>query len=186
MRTVGECCTSPCWIYYRKHDIYLHFLSFQNATAGKISLEKDTYPFILQLMTTFATNMHTQAAKASESLGLHGLTQIPACISKSNAQWSVGWNYLSIPELQRLHHWSLWMDKQFHPTPDNGCKYLSMLGWKLIWETYIAIQFIPSQTNPRPFQPKFLSISFVHQLYRTKTFTIILGWIWVLEGWSIL
>ena len=43
----------------------------------------------------------------------------------------MGWNYLSIPKLQWLHHWSLGMDKQFHPTLYNGCNYLSMLGLKL-------------------------------------------------------
>ena len=41
------------------------------------------------------------------------------------------WNYLSIPKLQRLHRWSLGMDKQFHPIHYNGCNYLSMLGLKL-------------------------------------------------------
>ena len=44
----------------------------------------------------------------------------------------MGWNYLSIPKLQRLHRWSLGMDKLFHPTHYNGCNYLSMLGLKLI------------------------------------------------------
>ena len=29
----------------------------------------------------------------------------------SGLLWSVGWNYLSIPKLQRLHHISLGMDK---------------------------------------------------------------------------
>ena len=42
----------------------------------------------------------------------------------------MGWNYLSIPKLQRLHRWSLGMDKLFHPTHYNGCNYLSMLGLK--------------------------------------------------------
>ena len=42
------------------------------------------------------------------------------------------WNYLSIPKLQRLHRWSLGMDKQFHSTHYNGCNHLSMLGLKLI------------------------------------------------------
>ena len=43
----------------------------------------------------------------------------------------MGWNYLSIPKLQRLHRWSLGMDKKFHPMHYNGCDYLSMLGLKL-------------------------------------------------------
>ena len=42
----------------------------------------------------------------------------------------MGWNYLSIPKLQRLHRWSLGMDKLFHPTHYKGCNYLSMLGLK--------------------------------------------------------
>ena len=29
----------------------------------------------------------------------------------SHTQYSVGWKYLSIPKLQRLHRWSLGMDK---------------------------------------------------------------------------
>ena len=44
----------------------------------------------------------------------------------------MGWNYLSVPKLQRLHRWSLVIDKWFHPTYDNGFDYLSMLWLKLI------------------------------------------------------
>ena len=40
----------------------------------------------------------------------------------------MGWNYLSIPKLQRLHRWSLGMDKLFHPIHYNVYNYLSMLG----------------------------------------------------------
>ena len=43
----------------------------------------------------------------------------------------MGWNYLSIPKLQRCNRWSLGMDKWFHTTLYNGCNYLSMLGLKL-------------------------------------------------------
>ena len=43
----------------------------------------------------------------------------------------MGWNYLSIPKLQRLHRWSLAMDKSLHPILYNGCNYLSMPGLKL-------------------------------------------------------
>ena len=35
------------------------------------------------------------------------------------------WNYLSIPKLQRLHRWSLGMDKLCHRTLYDGCNYLS-------------------------------------------------------------
>ena len=40
-------------------------------------------------------------------------------------------NYLSISKLQRLHRWSLGMDKCFHPTFFWACDYWSMLGLKL-------------------------------------------------------
>ena len=40
----------------------------------------------------------------------------------------MGWNYLSIPKLQRLHRWSLGKDKQFHSTLYYGYNYLSMAG----------------------------------------------------------
>ena len=43
----------------------------------------------------------------------------------------MGWNNLSIPKLQRLHRWSLGIDKLFHPIHYYGCKYLSMLGLNL-------------------------------------------------------
>ena len=43
----------------------------------------------------------------------------------------MGWNYLSIPKLQRCNRWSLGIDKLFHPIHYNGCNYLSMLGLKL-------------------------------------------------------
>ena len=39
---------------------------------------------------------------------------------------------MPIPKLQRLHRWSLGMDKKIHPTLYDGCNYLSMLGLKLI------------------------------------------------------
>ena len=43
----------------------------------------------------------------------------------------MGWNYLSIPKLQRCNRWSLAMDKSFRPTLYWACDYLSMLGFKL-------------------------------------------------------
>ena len=54
---------------------------------------------------------------------------------------SVGWNYLSIRKLQRVHRWSLgsirWslgMDKHFHLTYYWTCNYLSMLIWSLTYQ----------------------------------------------------
>ena len=43
----------------------------------------------------------------------------------------MGWNCLSSPKLQWLHHWSLGMDKYIHSTFYWVCDYLSMLGLKL-------------------------------------------------------
>ena len=43
-----------------------------------------------------------------------------------------GWNYSSIPQPQRLYHWSLRMDKWFHPTLYWTRDYLSMLGLRLM------------------------------------------------------
>ena len=43
----------------------------------------------------------------------------------------MGWNYLSIPKLQRCNRWSLGMDEQFHSTLYWACNKLSMLGLKL-------------------------------------------------------
>ena len=49
------------------------------------------------------------------------LTSVPAWIS--NRTHSKVWNemYIYIPKLQRLHRWSLGMDKLFHPTLYDGC-----------------------------------------------------------------
>ena len=46
--------------------------------------------------------------------------------------WRVGWNFLSISKLQRLHRWILRMDKLFHPTLYSGCNYLFKLGLRSI------------------------------------------------------
>ena len=48
----------------------------------------------------------------------------------------MGWNYLSIPKLQRCNRWSLGMDKQFHPTVYNGCNYLSLGPWKCLHKSW--------------------------------------------------
>ena len=55
----------------------------------------------------------------------------PSMDKQLHPLWSVGWNYLSIPKLQRCNRWSLGMDKQFHLTLYQTCNYLSMLGLKL-------------------------------------------------------
>ena len=44
----------------------------------------------------------------------------------------MGWNYLSIPKLQRCNRWSLGMDKWFYPTFYWARDYLSMLLLKWI------------------------------------------------------
>ena len=44
----------------------------------------------------------------------------------------MGFNYLSIPKLQRLHRWCLGMDKWFHNTRYYECDQFSMLRFKFI------------------------------------------------------
>ena len=56
----------------------------------------------------------------------------PRMDNESNVQQSVGWNYLSIPNLQWLHRWDLGMKKKFYPTRYRRCDYLSMMELKLI------------------------------------------------------
>ena len=53
----------------------------------------------------------------------------PAWISN---HMHAGWNYLAIPKLQRLHRWSLELEKWLNHILYNGCNYLFMLGLKLI------------------------------------------------------
>ena len=50
----------------------------------------------------------------------------------SHAQLRVGWNYLFIPKLQRLHRWSLRMGKWFHSTLYDGWNYFSPLWLELL------------------------------------------------------
>ena len=54
----------------------------------------------------------------------------------SHPLWSVGLNYLSIPILQRLHRWSLGMDKLFHLTLFWTCDYSSMLRLRVLMMAY--------------------------------------------------
>ena len=50
---------------------------------------------------------------------------------------SVGWNYLSIPKLQRLHRWSLGNNKQFHPTLIFITGVISHPCWNYGWSTFV-------------------------------------------------
>ena len=76
--------------------------------------------------------------RSSESIVMFLLSIIYRCMelvirAVSNCMTGKVWDEinLSIAKLQRLHRLSLGMDKWFHPTHYNGCKYLSMLGLKL-------------------------------------------------------
>ena len=61
----------------------------------------------------------------------HGLTLIQA--RKNNHIYGrVGWNYLSIPKLQRCNRWSLGMDKLFHPTLNNLIRAIRKYMYDLI------------------------------------------------------
>ena len=68
----------------------------------------------------------------------------------------MGWNYYSIPNLQRYNRWSLGIDKQFHLTLYWACYYLSMMGLKLnhvsktaldVWAEYFIGQSIALWTT---------------------------------------
>ena len=56
---------------------------------------------------------------------------IPSMDKQLHPLYGVGWNYLSIPKLQRCSYWILGIDKKFHLTLYWACDYLSMLGLKL-------------------------------------------------------
>ena len=71
----------------------------------------------------------------------------------------MGWNYLSIPKLQRLHHWSLEMDKQFHVKYYNGWNYLFMLGLK-------SINFSKRGLNCK----KWLHVTLIVRCWRSPVF----------------
>ena len=43
----------------------------------------------------------------------------------------MGWNFWPIPKIQRLHRWSLEIDKLSHSRLYNVCNHLSMMGLKL-------------------------------------------------------
>ena len=61
---------------------------------------------------------------------LIGINFNPSMDKLFHPLWSVWWNYVSIPKLQRCNRWSLEMDKNFHPSLHCACEYLSMLGFK--------------------------------------------------------
>ena len=71
------------------------------------------------------------------------------------------WNSLRIPKLQRLHRWSLGMDKQFHPTFYWASHYLSILWLKLIHVSKRAYSFLYplSVINIYKFKEKFVHVS---------------------------
>ena len=78
----------------------------------------------------------------------------------------MGWNYLSIPKLQRLHRWSLGMDKLFHPALYWACNYLSVIGLKLIhiirnpW--CFGVQYIPRN---------------MHTVFALLCFVVVIHWL---------
>ena len=83
------------------------------------------------------------------------------------------WDYLSIPKLQRLHRWSLGMDKQFHPTFHNGWDYISMLGLKLNhvskrghrpqWVNSVLVNTLRPRQNGRHFADDMFKCIFLNE-----------------------
>ena len=104
-------------ILFKIWDIIIHSRPYTNSalviTASKVSIwmlrgQGDVSVANLLTRINFYPNINKQ---------LHPL-------------WCVGWNYLSIPQLQRWNLWSLGKDMQFHPTLYRACNHLSMLGSK--------------------------------------------------------
>ena len=54
----------------------------------------------------------------------------------------MGWNYLFISKLHRLHRWSLGIENWFHPTIHNGYNLLSMLG--------LSLSHVSASRQPKP------------------------------------
>ena len=92
----------------------------------------------------------------------------------------MGWNYLSIPKLERGKHWSLGIVNLFHPTLYWACDYLSMLGLKIhhvgkgvpvIWMSYsdvawtiaiLLLQYIPRN---------------MHTVFALLCFVVVIHWL---------
>ena len=70
----------------------------------------------------------------------------------------MGWNYISIPKLQRCNRWSLGMDKYFHSTLYWACDYLSMLGLKLNHVSKRSYGPVPKQSLCHLVRPPSVSI----------------------------
>ena len=93
----------------------------------------------------------------------------------------MGWNYLSIPKLQRCNRWSLGMDKLFHPTLYQACNYLSMLGLKL---NHVSKRGHWSCATSWSFaRLPYMSLPMGQKLFKLVTF-----WVWTLRNtyfWNI-
>ena len=78
----------------------------------------------------------------------------------------MGWNYLSIPKLQRCNRWSLGTDKKFHLTLYQACDYLSMLGLKFNhvsksgpwWQTTSWTNYDPVQWHTHHYDDVTMSL----------------------------
>ena len=99
----------------------------------KISLQfwYQKWRMISELVYFKQTKSYQYYSKGPFSLLLTQFNFNPSMDMQSHAQYSVRWNYLSIPKLQQLHCWSLGKDMLFHLTHYNTRDYLSMLGLKL-------------------------------------------------------
>ena len=96
-----------CWICVRKHMTYLHFTWFRNTYMGHVASPCSWVSFI-----------KLDWISCSIDKWLHPL-------------YSVGWNYLSIPKLQRLNYWE-WIS--------NLCMmYTKPAHKQIIWNEWIKI-----------------------------------------------
>ena len=132
-----------CFFLWQVIKYVLTFLPFTLHNLWKLPGVNDAYPLlklILDNLKIFLGNLkYTCIFLSFLNLGmtpvallLMWINLIPAWIS-NYIHYNVCWIYLTIPKLQWLHHWSLGMDKYFHPTLYWACDYLSMMWLQLIY-----------------------------------------------------
>ena len=89
----------------------------------------------------------------------------------------MGWNYLSIPKLRRLHHWINWMDKLFRLTLYIGCDYLSILGFNLNHVSKRVLSFNVFSDNEHCLTPRNKQFKNSHKNIERHTAHTIVSWL---------
>ena len=123
--TASEMDTRHIWI----HEYTLLFISsdFSNSNS-KPNKIRGLFPAIV--MDSKLCTWHSSYNDLGP-FSYHGLTLIPAWIINYMSCESIHSQTSTVEKHQRLHNWSLGIDKQFHLRLYNGCYNLTMLGLKL-------------------------------------------------------